>query len=265
MTRVTLVTVNVHGVGPEAAAAPEDQLFGKLAHGRYTYRIGLARLMDSLRRAEIQATFFWPVFEAERCRALLERCLVDGHEIAAHGRAFEDHIGLGDREEEILQEAHARLTEFCGAPPVGFRAPTGTLSDRTIPILRRLGYRYDSSFIDDDAPYPLDADGGAGMVELPVSEGLTDATHFRRRMTQSRAEAFLVEAWDALLATDGYACLTLHPRADLGVGRAARIAMIERLFDRARRQHGSDFRLCREVAAECREDGGAAWNGAVRT
>jgi hypothetical protein len=67
-------------------------------------------------------------------------------------------------------------------------------------------------------------------------------------MTQSRARAFLVEAWGALLATDGYACLTLHPRADLGVGRAARLAMVERLFDRARRQ-GSDFRLCRDVAA----------------
>ena len=248
MTRTTLVTVNVHGVGPEAASAPEDELFGKLAHGRYTYRIGLARLMESLRRCEIRATFFWPVFEAERCRALLERCLADGHEVAAHGLAFEDHSGLGDREDAVLEQAHARLTELAGTAPVGFRAPTGTLSLRTIPILRRLGYRYDSSFVDDDAPYALDGDGGAGMVELPVSEGLTDATHFGRRMTQSRAEAFLVEAWDALLATDGYACLTLHPRADLGVGRAARLVMVERLFDRARRQ-GSDFRLCRDVAA----------------
>lgn len=250
----TLVTVNVHGLGPEAATAPEEELFGRLAHGRYTYRIGLARLLDSLRRSEIRATFFWPVFEAERCRALLERCLADGHEVASHGLAFEDHIGLGDREDAVLEEAQARLAALCGTAPVGFRAPTGTLSARTIPILRRLGYRYDSSFIDDDAPYPLDGDGGAGMVELPVSEGLTDATHFGRRMTQSRAEAFLIEAWDALLATAGYACLTLHPRADLGVGRAARIAMIERLFERAR-ERGSDFRLCRDVAAEA---GGAS-------
>lgn len=245
----TLVTVNVHGLGPEAATAPEEELFGRLAHGRYTYRIGLARVLESLRRSEIRATFFWPVFEAERCRALLEQCLADGHEVAAHGLAFEDHIGLGEREDAVLEEAHARLTALCGTAPVGFRAPTGTLSDRTIPILRRLGYRYDSSFIDDDVPYPLDGDGGAGMVELPVSEGLTDATHFGRRMTQSRAEAFLVEAWDALLATDGYACLTLHPRADIGIGRAARITMIERLFERARAR-GSDFRLCRDVAAE---------------
>jgi peptidoglycan-N-acetylglucosamine deacetylase len=59
----------------------------------------------------------------------------------------------------------------------------------------------------------------------------------------------MIEAWDALLATDGYACMTLHPRANLGIGRAARITMIERLFERARRL-GSGFRLCREVAAE---------------
>lgn len=263
MTRTTLVTVNVHGVGPEAASAPEEELFGRLGLGRYTYRIGLARMLDSLRRSEIKATFFWPVFEAERCRALLERCLADGHEVASNGLAFEDHIGLGDREDAVLERAHSRLAALCGTAPVGFRAPTGTLSDRTIPILQRLGYRYDSSFIDDDAPYPLDGDGGAGMVELPVSQGLTDATHFGQRLTQSRAEAFMIEAWDALLATDGYACLTLHPRADLGVGRAARITMIERLFERARGL-GSEFRQCREVAAEAgRQFGSGVPSGAA--
>ncbi len=79
------------------------------------------------------------------------------------------------------------------------------------------------------------------MVELPVSQGLTDATHFGQRLTQSRAEAFMIEAWDALLATDGYACVTLHPRADLGIGRAARITMIERLFERARQTAAAGF------------------------
>jgi peptidoglycan-N-acetylglucosamine deacetylase len=68
---------------------------------------------------------------------------------------------------------------------------------------------------------------------------------------------------DALLATDGYACPTLHPRADLGIGRAARIMMIERLFERARRL-GSGFRLCREVAAESgRRSGSGAASGSA--
>lgn len=73
----------------------------------------------------------------------------------------------------------------------------------------------------------------------------------------------MIEALDALLATDGYACITLHPRADLGIGRAARITMIERLFERARRL-GSGFRLCREAAAESgRRPGSGAASGSA--
>ena len=84
----------------------------------------------------------------------------------------------------------------------------------------------------------ISADRAPGMVELPLSEGLTDATHFRRRLAQSRAEAFLNEELDALLPEDGFACITLHPRADIGVAREARVPVLLRLLDRARADSG---------------------------
>ena len=243
-----LVTVNVHGMGPEAAALPEADIFGRDAHGRYTYRIGLARLLDTMRDAEIRATFFWPAFEAERLPALVERCARDGHEIANHGRAFEDHAMLGADEAAVIEEAHEVLARLGGTAPVGFRSPTGSLSESTIPILDRLGYAYDSSFLDDDAPYDLAGDGGPGMVQLPFSEALTDATHFRRRATQDRAEAHMAEELDALIGVEGYACLTFHPRADIGIGRAARLPILGRLVERARRL-GAEPILGRDLAA----------------
>jgi peptidoglycan-N-acetylglucosamine deacetylase len=242
-----LLTVNVHGIGPEAATTPEAELFGRDAHGRYTYRIGLTRVLDALRDYGLKATFFWPSSEARRMPALVERCLREGHELASNGRAFEDHAKLGADEDAVLEEAHDVLTRLAGAAPIGFRSPTGTLSERTIPILQRLGYRYDSSFLDDDAPYSLAEHGGTGMAELPVSEGLTDATHFRRRVTQDRAEALLSEELAALLAVEGYACLTFHPRADIGIGRAARLPMLERLVRLAEGQ-GAVPSLCRDEA-----------------
>jgi len=242
-----LLTVNVHGIGPEAATMPEAELFGRDAHGRYTYRIGLARVLDALRDYGLNATFFWPSSEAQRMPALFERCLKEGHEIASNGRAFEDHAKLGAEEDAVIEEAHEILTRL-GAAPIGFRSPTGTLSERSIPILQRLGYRYDSSFLDDDAPYALAHHGGAGMVELPISEGLTDATHFRRRVTQDRAEALLAEELVALLGVEGYACLTVHPRADIGIGRAARLPMLERLVKLAAMQ-GVEPGLCRDEVA----------------
>jgi peptidoglycan/xylan/chitin deacetylase (PgdA/CDA1 family) len=255
MTGSLLITVNVHGIGPEAASTPEAELFGRDAHGRYTYRIGLARLLDALRDDGLPATFFWPGTEAEKLPHLVERCLRDGHEIASHGRAFEDHAAL-DREAETaaIGEAHETLLRLSGAPPRGFRSPTGTLSPHTIPILQSLGYLYDSSFLDDDCPYGLRGHGGDGMVELPISEGLTDATHFRRRVTQDRAEELMREELSALLAVDGYACLTFHPRADIGVGRAARLPMIRRLVGLAEAQ-GARPLLCTELAQRFRTIG----------
>lgn len=242
-----LLTVNVHGIGPEVATIPEAEIFGRDAHGRYTYRIGLTRVLDALRDYGLKATFFWPSSEAERIPASVERCLRDGHELASNGRAFEDHAKLGADEDAVVEEAHDILTRLAGAAPVGFRSPTGTLSERSIPILQRLGYRYDSSFLDDDAPYSLAQYGGAGMVELPISEGLTDATHFLRRVTQDRAEALLSEELTALLGVEGYACLTFHPRADIGIGRAARLPMLERLVRLAEKQ-GAVPSLCRDAA-----------------
>jgi hypothetical protein len=57
-----------------------------------------------------------------------------------------------------------------------------------------------------------------------------------------------VEQGDALLATDGYACLTLHPRADNGVGRAARLVKVEQLLERFRAA-GASFKTSSELAA----------------
>lgn len=246
--KTVLVTLNVQGIGPEAATQPETALHGRDAHGRYTYGGGLARVLDMLRRQGIRATLFWPIFEAERCRDLLEQSLRDGHEAASQGNAFEDLSTLGDREADVLARARDRLTQLTGIAPQGFRYTSSAFSARTVPLLHQLGYRYDSSAIDDDAPYALDADGGAGMVELPWSEGLCDATHFSRRVTQDRAYAHWVEQGDALLAADGYACLTLHPRADHGVGRAARLQKVEQLLERFRAA-GAEFTTGGDLAA----------------
>lgn len=266
MSRVVALTVNVHGLGPEAANEPASALYGRFAHGNYAYHRGLARLLDALRVAAVPATFFWPSSEAARCPALLDRCLAEGHEVAAHGRAFEDHMTLDPgTEAALLEEAHADLTARCGTAPVGFRAPTGTLSAVSFSLLDRLGYRYDSSNVDDDAPYALGDDGAPGMMELPLNEGLTDATHFARRLTQSRAEAFLAEELDAVLPAAGFACITLHPRGDLGLVREARIPVLLRLLDRARSVHGGTFRLCRDIAADARQaDGSVVANAATR-
>jgi hypothetical protein len=64
----------------------------------------------------------------------------------------------------------------------------------------------------------------------PLNPWLSDASYFGQRLTQGRAEAFLREEFEPLIAESGYACLVLHPRADIGVARAARLEMMERFL-----------------------------------
>jgi hypothetical protein len=58
-----------------------------------------------------------------------------------------------------------------------------------------------------------------------------------------------------MIGAAGLPCLMFYPRADIGVGRTARLAMIERLIERKRVRHGVIFRLCREVAERARVAG----------
>ncbi|MGV6873210.1 polysaccharide deacetylase family protein [Pseudochelatococcus sp. B33] len=252
MIDTLLITVNVHGLGPEAATGGGnvEALYGRLGHGRYAYRIGLARLLDALRDLDVKATFFWPSSEALRVPNLFQRCLDDNHEIAGHGRAFEDHAVMDEaREADVLGEAHDVLTRLSGRAPRGYRAPNGILSPNTLRLLAGLGYLYDSSALDDDAPYALEADGAPGMVELPWSEGLSDSTHFSRRLPHARAELFLTEELDALMPVAGYACLTLHPRADIGIARSSRLPILSRLVRRAH-DAGLVARRCEDEAQD---------------
>src|SRR5690606_6430364 len=122
-----------------------------------------------------------------------------------------------------------------------FRSPNGTLSPKTLPLLESLGYLYDSSFVDDDAPYSLAGDGAAGMVELPWFEGLSDATHFGRRLTQNRAFKFLEEEFEALIGVEGYASITLHPRADIGMARESRLQQFAEFIAAIRHRHDPQF------------------------
>lgn len=245
-----LITVNVIGTGPERAAVRRSEPEGRWRpEGEYSYTVGLPRILDLLGEAGLKATFFWPLIEAETRPDLLDRCMKDGHEIAAYGHAYESAAELEGREAELIGRTHEYLTARTGTAPMGFRAPGGVMTLDTIPILSRFGYQYDSSLYDDDLPHSLAPDGGGSMVELPPFDALTDATYFRQRYTLERMRAFFEEEFDALVQAEGYACLSFNPRGDDGVGRLVRMAGMVQFFDRARTRFGAQFMTCGSLAA----------------
>jgi peptidoglycan/xylan/chitin deacetylase (PgdA/CDA1 family) len=242
------VTVNLHGTSVELRQVSKERLVGRYAYGKYA-ALGVERMLTLFDDMKVPATFFVPAIEAEINPGLIGEIVAAGHEVAANGYALEDHSTLGDAEAETLKKAHGVLSDALGSAPLGWRAPDGLMSYQTIRHLSALGYRYDSSFQDDDHPYSLSADGGASMVEVPQNEILLDQTLFAIRQTHDRVMKNWTEEFIGLRREGCYANMTLHPRPDYGVGRASRMVMLGEFLRFVRANGPVTFRTCADVAA----------------
>ncbi len=245
------LSVNLQGSSVELRTVNAARLVGRYAYGKYM-AIGVERILMLCQQQGIKATFFTPGAEARMHPAMIREIVSAGHEIAAHGDALEDHATLGDKEAEVLTRAHDAIATAAGVAPVGWRAPDGMLSKDTLPLLAKLGYRYDSSFQDDDFPYALAQDGGGQMIEVPQNEMLIDQVLFAIRQTHDRVLKNWTEEFDGSSAAGCFSCMTLHPRPDYGVGRASRMEMLGRFIAHVRATPGVTFRTCAEVASAAR-------------
>jgi peptidoglycan-N-acetylglucosamine deacetylase len=246
--RRVAVTVNLQGTTVERQQVGEDALFGRASYGKYAYAVGCERLFALLDRHGIKSTVFVPGAEAEANPAYIAALAGRGHEIAAHGWAMEEMDAPGLDERALIGRTHATLAHVTGKPPRGFRAPHGKLTERTLGHLAALGYRYDSSFQDDDHPYPLDADGGSGMIEVPQAEILIDATLYAQRQTHDRVMMTWREEIEAMHRENCLIVLTLHPRSDYGSARASRIAALDRTLTWLRDLGHVSFMTCEQIA-----------------
>jgi hypothetical protein len=247
------VTVNLHGTSIERRDVAEEMLFGRFSYGKYAAAVGAARLFAMLERQAIRASVFVPGSEAERHPELVRAIARAGHEVAAHGWAMEEYGKDDAADAALLTRTHETLSHLLGTAPGGWRAPHGRLSRGTLATLARLGYRWDSSFQDDDFPYTLDGDGGPGMIEVPQTEMLVDATLWGLRATHDRLIRTWREEIAALHAERCFINLTLHPRSDNGSGRASRVVALESLLVWLRGLPDVTFVACGEAAAAARD------------
>ncbi len=138
------------------------------------------RLLDLLADAQARATFFVLGWVAERLPDLVRDIARAGHEVASHGWS---HTPLWDLSEEAcfdeVSRSRALLEELSGQPVLGYRAPTFSVTKRTLWALRVLyqaGYRYDSSIFPvhhdrygiSDAPTTIHR-RAEGIWEVPLS------------------------------------------------------------------------------------------------
>jgi polysaccharide deacetylase family protein (PEP-CTERM system associated) len=142
------------------------------------------RLLELFASSGIKATFFVLGWVARRSPHLVRQIQAAGHEVASHGMSHK--LVFDQNREEFYQEtrdAKALLEDILGAPVVGYRASTYSITRKSmwaLDVLCELGFRYDSSIfpvrhdvygIPDApvAPGKIRAPSGAEIVEFPMS------------------------------------------------------------------------------------------------
>lgn len=233
--------------------------------------VAVPRILKLLAKRNIPATFYVPGHTIETypdvCRAIAEA----GHEMALHGYAHELNAMLSEEEErQILLRSMKLIEDLTGAPPSGYRAPSGDVTDQTLQLLIEHGLTYDSSLMGHDyqpyrvrmgSTFPVDqpAQWGTetGLVELPWSWTLDDYVYlefvtFRRMLMpglKSPVEMFENFAgdveWMVREVTAGVVTPVFHPQV---IGRGHRLLALESWIDRVARL-GVTFSRMDHIAA----------------
>jgi len=142
------------------------------------------RILDLLDTYGVKGTFFIVGWTAERFPGLVKDIIARGHEIGCHSYQHQKIYNQSSAEfRRDTQKAKDILEHLSGRPVVGYRAPTYSITKKSLwalDILQDLGFKWDSSIFPivhdnygiPDAPrftYKLpDQD----MLEYPISTAL---------------------------------------------------------------------------------------------
>ncbi len=128
-------------------------------HPRRAARI-VPWILEELAGAGTRATFFVLGWTAERDPGMVRAIHEAGHEVAAHSWIHRRVDAVTPEEfQEAVRRSRELLEDIIGAPVVGYRAPSFSISpgcEWAFDILLEEGYRYDSSV------FPIDVGPGYG-------------------------------------------------------------------------------------------------------
>ncbi len=113
----------------------------------------------------VRATFLILGWIAERCPDLVREIHRRGHEVASHG--FDHHLCYNQTTNDLLRDlikSKELLEDIIGYEVVGYRAPSFSISDEALGIVRKAGYLYDSSY------NSFEGNGRYGSLKLPKTK-----------------------------------------------------------------------------------------------
>lgn len=106
----------------------------------------MERMLLLMEQWDVKATCFILGWTAERAPQLVQRIAEAGHEIASHGYGHQLVSDLDPASFRADVELSKRILEdISGQVVIGYRAPSFSLTEWALPILRDVGFEYDSS------------------------------------------------------------------------------------------------------------------------
>lgn len=107
---------------------------------------GIPNLIKILDKYKIKATFFVTGDVLRSYPKYFKKLKKQGHEIAIHGYRHERLDDLSNlKKEENIRKSVELYKKIFNTYPKGFRAPQHSIDEKTLELLKKYGFKYDSS------------------------------------------------------------------------------------------------------------------------
>jgi peptidoglycan/xylan/chitin deacetylase (PgdA/CDA1 family) len=210
----------VEGIGEFLPVDQKIRDFGNESAYEYGSRVGVWRILDTLKKYDARAT---------------DAIVKAAHEVCDHGLNWTEHYRYTyEEEKDAIAKSVAIIEELTGKKPVGFYAREP--SPNTLRIVQELGnFIYDSDAYNDDLPYRLTP---GGILILPYTPDVNDF-HFQSPMhrfsNSSDFFVYLKDSFDVLReeskSKPKMMSVGLHTRVS---GRAGRVVALRKFLEYVR-------------------------------
>ena len=117
--------------------------------GIKVFKEGMPILLDIYNEFDIKSTFFFTAYIAKLIPEIVKMILMDGHEVASHGKSHLPENGFDvmpfERQKSHLEYSKKLLEDISGQEVISFRAPALRTNHHTPRALIETGYKIDSS------------------------------------------------------------------------------------------------------------------------
>lgn len=190
--------------------APGTTDYGGHAWSTYGGRVGVYRILRSLDRWDMRATFFTNAACAERYPDAVKAIAKAGHDLGGHA-IYQDQLLTylePDEQFSVIERSLDALEEIGGTRPTGWLSPALAFTPDTVGLLAKAGLSWHADVTYFDLPHVVSTDYGA-IAAVPNSD-FTD-----NRVLRSNVRDLLevhVSAFEYLRQHEpiGFLALTLH-------------------------------------------------------